>query len=138
MPAGDLPGYEGSHDEGDPATTNLYVGNLMPDIDEEARLYFLVFAFSPFLGKELFNNPLRRQPHARRRRGGAPLFFGLCFLSFFGQGSFLHHIDGMSCIISDNPSIYIEYYSIWLLKIRSIYFMIWLLLVAESVVNLLL
>ncbi len=28
----------GSFDEGDPFTTNLYVGNLAPDVDEEARL----------------------------------------------------------------------------------------------------
>lgn len=27
----------GSFDEGDPFTTNLYVGNLAPDVDEEAR-----------------------------------------------------------------------------------------------------
>ena len=27
----------GSFDEGDPSTTNLYVGNLAPDVDEEAR-----------------------------------------------------------------------------------------------------
>ena len=26
----------GSFDEGDPSTTNLYVGNLAPDVDEEA------------------------------------------------------------------------------------------------------
>ena len=27
----------GSFDEGDPFTTNLYVGNLAPDVDEEVR-----------------------------------------------------------------------------------------------------
>ncbi len=27
----------GSFDDGDPYTTNLYVGNLAPDIDEEVR-----------------------------------------------------------------------------------------------------
>jgi hypothetical protein len=28
----------GSHDDGDPYTTNLYVGNLAPDVTEQARL----------------------------------------------------------------------------------------------------
>lgn len=35
------PGWEdekdGSFDDGDPYTTNLYVGNLAPDVDEEVR-----------------------------------------------------------------------------------------------------
>ena len=37
------PGWEdekdGSFDDGDPYTTNLYVGNLAPDVDEEGQPY---------------------------------------------------------------------------------------------------
>jgi U2-associated protein SR140 len=32
------PGMAGSHDAGDPFTTNLFIGNLAPDVDEQVRL----------------------------------------------------------------------------------------------------
>lgn len=36
-PPEELPPMRGSHDSGDPFTTNLFIGNLAPDVDEQVR-----------------------------------------------------------------------------------------------------